>query len=175
MRRVTLCLLLLWLAPSCGGGQAGAAGAKSPGDVDQAERDLAAAEDTFLREMGAAGPGRFAQPAQSYPMAQSAPQAEAEAEAPAAEAPPEAVADKAAADEAPAEPAPAVQEAAGGDAEARSAPPDRCSVACRAYQSMRRSADRICDITGADDERCGRARRRIESARSQIEHSPCRC
>lgn len=50
-----------------------------------------------------------------------------------------------------------------------------CDAACRALASMRRSAERICEIAGASDERCLRARRRVESAAERVERAGCAC
>jgi hypothetical protein len=50
-----------------------------------------------------------------------------------------------------------------------------CDMACRALSSMRRSAERICAIAGADDERCTRARGRVAGAEERIRHAQCEC
>jgi len=46
--------------------------------------------------------------------------------------------------------------------------PDICELACRALGSMRRSASRLCELTGDDDERCGRVRERVSGARGRV-------
>jgi len=50
-----------------------------------------------------------------------------------------------------------------------------CDIACRAFASMRRSAGRICELAGQSDERCARAKQRVEQAQSQIGRAACRC
>jgi hypothetical protein len=50
-----------------------------------------------------------------------------------------------------------------------SSPRDRCDIACRALGSMRRSADRLCQLTSEDDERCGNVRGRVERATTIVE------
>jgi hypothetical protein len=50
-----------------------------------------------------------------------------------------------------------------------------CDMACRALSSMRRSAERICELAGADDERCTRARGRVAAAEERIRHAQCEC
>jgi hypothetical protein len=50
-----------------------------------------------------------------------------------------------------------------------------CDMACRALSSMRRSAERICELAGPDDERCTRARGRIAVAEERIRHAQCEC
>jgi hypothetical protein len=156
LRRIAALMLF---AAGCGGAAtAGAPGRAAPGstDLDQLERDLASAERDLDGELASAQP---VAPSGAAGEAAEAPTTASPAEEPAGgdeeRAPKEA--DKAAA------------------LDSRSANADRCSTACKAYQSMRRSADRICEIAGADDERCGRARRRVDSARAQIQQSPCRC
>jgi hypothetical protein len=50
-----------------------------------------------------------------------------------------------------------------------------CDMACRALSSMRRSAERICAIAGAEDQRCSRARGRVAAAEERIRHAGCEC
>jgi hypothetical protein len=50
-----------------------------------------------------------------------------------------------------------------------------CDMACRALSSMRRSAERICELAGASDERCTRARGRVSAAEERIRHAQCEC
>jgi hypothetical protein len=50
-----------------------------------------------------------------------------------------------------------------------------CDMACRALSSMRRSAERICALAGAADERCMRARGRVSSAEERIRRAQCEC
>ena len=50
-----------------------------------------------------------------------------------------------------------------------------CDMACRALSSMRRSAERICAIAGAEDQRCSRARGRVAAAEERIRHAACEC
>jgi len=48
-----------------------------------------------------------------------------------------------------------------------------CHAACRALASMRRSADRLCAISGDDEPRCGDARGRVERAEERVSaHCP---
>ena len=50
-----------------------------------------------------------------------------------------------------------------------------CDMACRALSSMRRSADRICELAGSADERCTRARGRVSAAEDRIRRAQCEC
>jgi hypothetical protein len=70
-------------------------------------------------------------------------------------------------------PAPAPASAAHGGSQ--SAAGSACELACRAFGSMRRSADRICSITGDGDARCTRARARVEEASERISRAECAC
>ena len=64
----------------------------------------------------------------------------------------------------------------GADAEARYAGSgSRCDIACRAYHSMRRAADTMCDLTGSDDEQCRSARSRVDRAARRIADAGCQC
>jgi len=45
---------------------------------------------------------------------------------------------------------------------------DRCAIACRALGSMQRSADRLCSLTGEEDDRCESVRQRVERARELV-------
>jgi hypothetical protein len=50
-----------------------------------------------------------------------------------------------------------------------------CDQACRALLSMRRSADAICRISGAESERCTRARGRVSRAEQRVRDAGCAC
>ncbi len=50
-----------------------------------------------------------------------------------------------------------------------------CDLACRAFGSMQRSADRICAIAGEGDARCRRARERVADASARISSARCTC
>jgi hypothetical protein len=41
---------------------------------------------------------------------------------------------------------------------------NRCTTACRALESMQRSAERLCELTGGDDGRCDDANTRVTRA-----------
>lgn len=47
----------------------------------------------------------------------------------------------------------------------------RCTRACRALASMRRSADRLCSLTSRDDPRCVNVVGRLERAEQRVEAS----
>lgn len=52
-------------------------------------------------------------------------------------------------------------------------PRGRCSRACAALASMVRAADRLCQMTGEEEDRCQSARRRVEAGRRIVErHCP---
>lgn len=161
MKAWNWCALLL-LATGCGGAARSGMPATSGGtDLEQLERDLASADGRLQRELGTtatpsaapAGPGEATAATPSSDVSQAPAEPEAE----------------------PAKASESESGAAQGNARAQSTPEDRCSVACRAYQSMRRSAERICELTGAGDQHCTRARRRVDAARGQLERSPCHC
>ncbi len=52
---------------------------------------------------------------------------------------------------------------------------NRCSVACKAFASMKRSADNVCEMTSEDDERCEGLRDRVERARRVVKASCPAC
>lgn len=45
---------------------------------------------------------------------------------------------------------------------------NRCTTACKALASMRRSAERVCSMTGDEDPRCENLRERVERARTRV-------
>lgn len=50
-----------------------------------------------------------------------------------------------------------------------------CETACKALASMRRSADRICELAGSAHERCAWARSRVADASERVQRAGCRC
>ncbi len=50
-----------------------------------------------------------------------------------------------------------------------------CGRVCDALASMRRAADAICELAGEDDDRCGRARDKLESNTTRVSASGCTC
>ncbi len=46
---------------------------------------------------------------------------------------------------------------------------DRCQVACRALESMQRSAERLCELAGPEAPRCRAVEKRVERARRMVE------
>ena len=52
---------------------------------------------------------------------------------------------------------------------------DACRRVCAALGSMQRSVDAICDLSGADDPRCERARQRLEINSRRVDGAGCRC
>lgn len=52
---------------------------------------------------------------------------------------------------------------------------DRCPHACRALDSMRRSAARLCELTGPDDPRCQHVEERLGRARDAVSRTCPRC
>lgn len=72
--------------------------------------------------------------------------------------------------------APSVEEAEGADRDdAPRASGSPCGTACRALGSMRRSAERICELVPTDDARCLDARRRTDSSAARVAASGCGC
>lgn len=67
---------------------------------------------------------------------------------------------------APAEPDPKKAEVARPRSEAGGG--DACEVACRALASMRRSADRLCELSSGDAGRCDDARARVTRAEGRV-------
>ncbi len=53
--------------------------------------------------------------------------------------------------------------------ETRLAAESPCTKACRALASMRRAADRLCELTGEGDERCQDVRDRVKVARKRVQ------
>jgi hypothetical protein len=50
-----------------------------------------------------------------------------------------------------------------------------CHQVCSAIRSMRRSVGALCELAGDGDERCRRARERLEAGERRVESSGCRC
>lgn len=50
-----------------------------------------------------------------------------------------------------------------------------CGRVCDALASMRRSADAICKLAGEDDDRCGRAKDKLESNTTRVSAAGCTC
>jgi hypothetical protein len=177
--RGTLFFALALLAGGCGGGAqvreaappAGAEGRKPLTELDALEHDLSISEQRLeaqlvRREQALADSrGRDRELESSKKKAESsaeAPEEESD-EAPAAEEEPRAGA--------PAPRAPELDEAPAKTAKVGSP----CDMACRALSSMRRSAERICALAGAADERCTRARGRVSAAEERIRRAQCEC
>jgi hypothetical protein len=52
---------------------------------------------------------------------------------------------------------------------------ERCKTACRALDSMQRSSERICSLTGESHEKCSWARSQVDDARGRVERAGCSC
>lgn len=65
--------------------------------------------------------------------------------------------------------------AAGSSAAEGASAGSTCDLVCRALASMRRSADRICEIVGDEDPRCTQARGRVSDAAHRVESASCTC
>jgi len=83
---------------------------------------------------------------------------------------------KPAPEEPPAFSAPAPQ-ASGGEPADEERPParERCKTACRAFESMKRTSERICSLAGEGHEKCKWARSQVETARERIDRAGCKC
>ncbi len=62
-----------------------------------------------------------------------------------------------------------------GEPGAVTASASRCDIACRAFHSMRRAADNLCELTGDADDHCRRARDRVAQAARRIADAGCQC
>ncbi len=51
----------------------------------------------------------------------------------------------------------------------------RCVRLCRSLGSMRRAVDSLCELTGESEERCERARERLENNRRRVSDAGCSC
>lgn len=51
----------------------------------------------------------------------------------------------------------------------------RCVRLCRSLGSMRRAVDSLCELTGEAEERCERARERLENNRRRVSDAGCSC
>jgi hypothetical protein len=51
----------------------------------------------------------------------------------------------------------------------------RCAVACSALGSMRRAADRLCELQGENDDACTDARSRVERSQTRVRRSCPSC
>ncbi|HEU4404642.1 MAG TPA: hypothetical protein VFS43_05055 [Polyangiaceae bacterium] len=162
MRRTTALLGLLALSLSACGGAAAPQAPGSPADgapsslktsddsyasVDEAEQGLRRAQTELHSALGTAPAGDAAGGAPPPPAAE-----------PAAPPPPGPA-------RPPAPPAPK------REAQAQEAAP--CATACRAFTSMTKAADTICRLAGPSDERCTKAQRSIEEARSSLRTCVC--
>jgi hypothetical protein len=54
------------------------------------------------------------------------------------------------------------------------AAPD-CPTMCRALASMRRAAEKICDLAGPSSDECRRARSRASEAARRVANAGCNC
>ena len=52
---------------------------------------------------------------------------------------------------------------------------DPCAIACRALSSMRRAADRLCELTGEEDAACVDARERVRAADERVRSGCADC
>lgn len=52
---------------------------------------------------------------------------------------------------------------------------DPCGSACRAFASMKNSAERLCTLAGLGHERCERANQRIAAATERLRDAGCDC
>ena len=50
-----------------------------------------------------------------------------------------------------------------------------CNKACRAFASLQRSAERLCELAGDDDDRCGRAKGSVNKAERRLADARCNC
>jgi hypothetical protein len=69
--------------------------------------------------------------------------------------------------------APGASRASGAESIQAAKPP--CELACRALASMRRSQERVCELTADDDARCKRARERVKRAQERVDQAGCGC
>jgi hypothetical protein len=122
-------------------------------DIGTLERDLEQNERVVYAQVGQPTPSGA--PADMQKSEEKAP-------APAAGAP-------AAADKAPAEPESAAAAPPPPPA------PSPCADACRAFGSMQRSAGRICELAGNENDRCTRARDRVRTAEARLGQAGCAC
>jgi hypothetical protein len=51
----------------------------------------------------------------------------------------------------------------------------QCVRSCKALGSMRRAVDRLCELTGDDDERCENAQTRLEASEQKVRDAGCSC
>ena len=157
-------IFALLLAVSCGpsGGLPGAAGGAgaTARELDALERDLTTSEE----ELG----DQITQKLGSLESSRSKTEAADDSKEDTDEAGGSAKPKKAApAEEPAAEAAPLREEAPVSESP--------CERVCRALGSMRRSSERICLITGADDARCTRARERVKAAKDRVSKAGCSC
>jgi len=134
--------------------------ASSPETLDGLAGDLESAEQKLNLTLGSLATRASGAPADE---AKKAEESSAAAE-PAAGAVPKAATKP----EPPARPSPTA------DAGDSSVPLD-CTTACKALASMRRSAERICDLAGAAHERCTWANARVELAARRVADAGCSC
>ncbi|MBN1608168.1 MAG: hypothetical protein JW940_16160 [Polyangiaceae bacterium] len=153
---------------------AGSPGAGSLTEMDALEHDLLVSEQNLdaqlarkqriaLSEHSApeSTSGRFATPPPSAPTKPSPePQARPRSGHKASRAP-------------AATPAPTAEPEAGPESPYLVGSP--CDIACRALASMRRSAERLCVLAGADHPRCQQASSRVHAAAQRVRQAGCMC
>jgi hypothetical protein len=142
---------------ACGG--ASYSGAVAPTTVNDAERDIDAAEATLGSALGLPPSQAGAEPEVVQQGAQ--PSVQSQQAAPPGPTPglsPQPSTNSTSADEAP---APAREEDH-ADVE------NRCETACNALSSMLRAVDRLCSLTGQGEERCQNARTRANRASERV-------
>jgi hypothetical protein len=161
MRKSTALFGLLFSLSACGGAAPEPASAPATPDalpsstrsgeetyanVDEAERGLRRAEAELRSIFGPPTAGSAAGPQ---------PRSESRPPSPPPPPPP---------------PAPATAPPA-GDAQAQDA--SSCATACKAFTSMTKATETICRLTSQTDERCSRAQRSLEDARSTLRTCVC--
>jgi hypothetical protein len=158
MRRFAVCVVavLLCLPVGCGGSHVASPAPAAPeepasyAEPPADDTDVSSLEASLDREESELRSVLGAQ-AKSVGITQPA-------EAPPPEAPPEPV-------------TPPTQESSGVALSAGS----RCDRACRALSSMQRSADGICRMSADDDDRCVRAKGRVQQATELVQSAGCAC
>lgn len=169
-RAPAVVLALLFAVAGCGGmAKMQPAGEPPTSNVDELEQRIAHQESVIDNQLAARKAPTVEQRGQPAggevaPSVESAPPAAPEAAPPpkAAEAPEEAAPEE---NEAPVRTSAAVGASVGST----------CDLVCRALASMRRSADRICEIVGEKDPRCTQARSRVEHAAQRVAGAGCTC
>ncbi len=171
-RAPALVLALLFVAAGCKMGEVQPPGEPPTSNIDELQRRIAHQESVIESQLAARDKPADELQQQDQPAMGGAvgPTVQSAAPAPpeAAEAPPER-------EEAPGQPVTGSNAPARKSAAVGASVGSTCDLVCRALASMRRSADRICELVGDSDPRCSQAKKQVDDAARRVRSASCTC